>query len=299
MRDNSRVEDSGARTVSGTSGSPKGFTLWRAVVLVVAVVTLGSQGSASAQYQYFGVKGGWGEGDVRLYPHWTSPPVWGKWNGGLYWTYYGGGKDNAYLYDHVAGGISVEVEFLQRGFQYAALDKNTKRYTYGRHINSIMVPLMWQPHVFMSDERLRLYLNAGITGSVNLTSTEYYIDNITGEVETSDYEFQTVRDNRFMYGLVVGLGAGWSVLEHWEVMAEFRYYFGYSDIVKRKTIYAGTQFLRSPLDNINLSIGVGYRWGHSGRWSHGALQRKAAKEAARVEAEAVEALQLSGHEVVQ
>jgi hypothetical protein len=253
--------------------------------LAAEVADLDTIGSAQAQKQYFGIKGGWGEGDVRLYPHWTSPPVWGKWNGGLYWVYYGGGKDNHYLYDHVSGGVCVELEFIQRGFQYAALDRNTKRYTYGRHINSIMVPLMWQPHVLTLDDKLRLFLNAGVTASFNINSKEYYIDNETGEVETHDYKFMTVRDNRFGYGLVVGLGGGWS-FDRFEVMMEGRYYFGYSDIIKRKTIYSGTQFLRSPLDNINLSIGVGYHWNHNGSWAKSPAQREAARKA-RLDLEAL------------
>ncbi len=234
-----------------------------------------------AQRQYFGLKGGWGEGDIRLYPHWTSPPVWGKLNGGFYWVYYGGGKDSAYLADNYTGGICVEVELLQRGFQYAALDRNTKRYTYGREINSIMVPIMWQPHALLLDERLRIFLNAGTTLSYNLDwgSKEFYIENETGEVvDEYDYEWQTVRDNRWAYGLVVGLGAGWRS-GRVEVMFEGRYYFGYSDIVKRKTIYLGTQFLRSPLDNINFSLGVAYCWEHSGSWSFSPAKRKAVRSA--------------------
>lgn len=241
---------------------------------------IGTNG-AQAQRQYFGFKGGWGEGDIRLYPHWTSPPVWGKLNGGFFWVYYGGGKDSAYLADDYTGGICVEVEFLQRGFQYAALDRNTKRFTYGRKMNSIMVPLMWQPHALLLDERLRIFLNAGTTLSYNLDwgSKEFYIDNETGEVvDEYDYEWITVRDNRWAYGLVVGLGAGWRS-GNIEVMFEGRYYFGYSDIVKRKTIYLGTQFLRSPLDNINFSLGVAYCWEHSGSWSFSPARRKAVRSA--------------------
>ena len=97
-------------------------------------------------------------------------------------------------------------------------------------------------------------------------------------METYDYEFLTVRDNRFGYGLVVGLGGGWS-FEKIEVMMEARYYFGYSDIIKRKTIYSGTQFLRSPLDNINLSVGVAYHWNHNGAWAKSPAQREAARKA--------------------
>lgn len=254
----------------------KSIKIWLCLVLL----TLLGMGGAKGQVQYFGIKGGWGEGDVRLYPHWTSPPVWGKFNGGFYWVYYGGGKDNAYLYDNFTGGVCVELELLQRGFQYAALDRNTKTYTYGRHFNSITLPIMWQPHVFALDNRLRLFLNAGATLSYNLNmgSISYYIHNETGQVEEFDYEWQKVRDNRFTYGLVVGLGAGYNI-DRFEIMAEARYYFGYSDITKRKTIYLGTQFLRSPVDNINFSLGVAYRWNHSGSWSWSPAERKAKRAA--------------------
>ncbi|MBR5829857.1 MAG: PorT family protein [Tidjanibacter sp.] len=251
------------------------------IVLGVLLLLLVGTDGAQAQRQYFGFKGGWGEGDIRLYPHWTSPPVWGKLNGGFYWVYYGGGKNSAYLADDYTGGICVEVELLQRGFQYAALDRSTKRYTYGREINSIMVPIMWQPHALLLDERLRIFLNAGTTLSYNLNwgSREFYIENETGEiVDEYDYEWITVRDNRWAYGLVVGLGAGWRS-GNIEVMFEGRYYFGYSDIVKRKTIYLGTQFLRSPLDNINFSLGVAYCWEHSGSWSFSPAKRKAVRSA--------------------
>lgn len=250
------------------------------ILLCVALLSLLGAGSAQGQVQYFGFKGGWGEGDVRLYPHWTSPPMWGRLNGGFFWVYYGGGKDNAYLYDNFTGGVCVELELLQRGFQYAALDRNTKVYTYGRRFNSITVPVMWQPHILALQDRLRLFLNAGATLSYNLDwgSTEFYLNNDTGELEETPYEWLTVRDNRFTYGLVVGLGAGYT-FDRIEVMAEARYYFGYSDITKRKTIYMGTQFLRSPIDNINLSVGVAYRWGHSGSWSFSPAQRRAARAA--------------------
>lgn len=260
------------------------------IALCALALLLGSASDTWAQRQYIGLKGGWGEGDIRLYPHWTSPPVWGKLNGGLYWVYYGGGKSNSYLYDNYTGGICIELELLQRGFRYAALDRNTKRYTYGREMNTIMLPIMWQPHAFALDGRLRIFLNAGATLAYNLDwgSKEFYIDHgnegrqdddySTGFREEYDYEWLTYRDNRFAYGLVVGLGAGWN-FQHIEVMLEARYYFGYSDIIKRKTINLETQFLRSPMDNINLSLGVAYHWEHKGRLALGPAQRKAARAA--------------------
>ena len=44
---------------------------------------------------------------------------------------------------------------------------------------------------------------------------------------------------------------------------EARYYYGYSDILKNKTKYQGNP-LRSPLDNINLSMAVYYRLSKEG-----------------------------------
>lgn len=253
--------------------------IWLSLVLALTL----SATKADAQVQYLGIKGGWGMSDIRLYPYWDSPPAWGKLSGGISWTYYGGGKSSAYLYDDYTGGVCVELELMQRGFQYAALDRNSKRFTYGREFNALVLPVMWQPHYIGLDGRLRLFLNAGATLAYNLDagSKEFYIDNETGLREEFDYEWLTVRDNRFTYGLVVGLGAGMT-FGNIEVMMEGRYYFGYSDITKRKTIYQGTQFLRSPMDHINLSVGVSYRWNHSGSWSWSPATRKA-KKAAQVE----------------
>lgn len=251
------------------------------IVLGVLIATSLWTTKADAQMQYLGVKGGWGSSDVRLYPYWDSPPMWNQLSGGLYWVYYGGGKDSAYLYDDYTGGVCVELEMMQRGFQYAALDRNSERYTYGRKFNSLVVPIMWQPHILALNNNLRLFLNAGATLSYNLDlgSKEFWIDNETGQmVEEREYEWLTVRDNRFMYGLVVGLGAG-VTFGNIEVMAEGRYYFGYSDVTKRKTIYLGTQFLRSPMDNISISLGVAYRWNHSGSWSWSPANRKARRSA--------------------
>lgn len=214
-----------------------------------------------AQQWYLTTKGGWGVGDVRLYPHWTTPPVWGKWNAGAGIFYYVGDSPNYYLADNYTGGIGIEVEYMQRGFQYAALDRDSERYTYGRSVQSIIVPLIWQPHFFLFDHQMRIFIDLGINAQYNLSSKEYYIDKTTGEVDEKSYEMTTTRDNRFGYGLCGGLGIGWN-WSHWEIAVSGRYYFGYSDIVKPATVNPTTQFQRSPLDNIYAALNFSYHWGH-------------------------------------
>ena len=46
----------------------------------------------------------------------------------------------------------------------------------------------------------------------------------------------------------------------WELMLEGRYYFSYGDIMRNSAVYAGNP-VRSPLDNISLSLGFFYRLG--------------------------------------
>lgn len=208
-----------------------------------------------AQQYYVGVRGGWGIADARFYPHVTTPPVWGALNGAISWTYYVKGKENSF--DKWLGGISVELEYMQRGFQYERYDETQ---IYRRSIQSVILPFMWQPHFFAFDDRLRVFLNVGVTISYNFESKVHETIVETGETTTSDYEMLLVRDYKWGYGLCGGAGVGWN-WSNWEVSVEGRYYFGYSDIVKRRTIYDNSLFMRSPIDNIIVSVGFSYHWG--------------------------------------
>ena len=223
------------------------------MILVCLITTL----SAFGQH-YIGIKGGAGFGDVRFYPHYETPIVGGLLNGGITWRYYTEEPRN--LVDRYAGGVAAELEFIQRGFAREMF--NQEDVEYKRIVNSVILPFMWQPHFFMMEKKILVFFNAGITLQYNVSSKEYITDLKTGEKTENNYDMILVRDNRWGYGLCGGFGLGYNV-GRVTVSAEGRYYFGYSDILKRKTLYEDNVFMRSPLDNIMITFGVSYRLGKS------------------------------------
>lgn len=221
-------------------------------------MTIYAVSPASAQH-YVGVKGGYGSSDVRLYPAWKTPAEFGMLSGGLMWRFYST-ETPAQPALKYTGGISLELQYLQRGYKYESLQN--EEHTYSRRINTLMMPLIWQPHITFAQDRLRLFLNLGVTFSYNLSST--YRTYVTESKETIDegvYDMLLVRDNRWGYGLCGGLGAEVKVAGRVSLFVEGRYDFGYSDILKAQTKYPPNTFQRSPMDNITLSVGAYYRLG--------------------------------------
>ena len=88
------------------------------------------------------------------------------------------------------------------------------------------------------------------------------------------YDFKLPRDNRWGYGLAGGGGIAF-LIRRFELNFRVRYYFGYSDIVRNRNKYydnnsdgAENPFwatpLRSPLDNLMISVGLNYRFNKQG-----------------------------------
>ncbi len=245
-------------------------------VIILIALLLGVCAELSAQHS-LGVMGGYGSGSMRPYPSEQSRTVWGLYSGGLTWRYY--------TEDRYWGGVGVDLEFLQRAYSFApyTVTNNNDGDNYGkellyytRNINSIMVPLVWQPHVYMFNKRLRVYIEAAATFSYNINST--YEDELEQSYGTEDwqgdYEFKLARDNRWNYGLAGGVGLSY-IRDRLEFNARARYYFGYSDILKNRNKYYsnnndGTENpftytpTRSPIDNVNISFGVSYRLSKGG-----------------------------------
>ncbi len=239
--------------------------------LMILMAVCASTVAASGQH-YVGIKGGAGTGDVRFFPVYETPMVYGLFNGGVTWRYYT--ENPRSIVDRYAGGVAAELEFIQRGFRREVFgDENTE---YKRTVNSVLLPFMWQPHFYMAQRRVLVFFNAGLTLQYNISSKESYKDLISGIETKSDYELLPVRDNRWGYGLCGGVGFGYNV-GRVTVSAEGRYYFGYSDILKRKTLYEDNFFMRSPLDNIMISFGLSYRLGDDAD----AQVRRSAREAKR------------------
>ena len=241
-------------------------------------------GAASASAQHtLGVSGGLGASTVRFYPKQETKLLMGCTNYGLSWRYYS--------LPRFVGGVGIDLEYMQRGFTYgytyqAYLDENDKEqrdYSYfSRNMNTIMLPIVWQPHVYMAKNHVRLYLEAALTFSYNFGG-EWEYDNTEG-IELSGlkgkYDWRIERDNRWNYGLAGG--GGFALLfGRYEVGVRARYYFGYGDLMRNRNKYYNNATdgpenpfrltpLRSPMDNINLSVTLAYRFNNEGfeEWNY-------------------------------
>lgn len=225
----------------------------------------------SAQHT-LGFTAGYGMSTGRFQPQQEMRALWGKYGGGLSWRYYGKQR--------IVGGFGIDLEFLQTGFSFAmnasqVEDKKDYLY-YTRHINTIMMPIVWQPHFYMIHNHVRVYLEAAATFSYNLSSTyENEQARERGAADwRGDYPFKTPRDNRWGYGLAGGGGIA-LLIDRIELNFRVRYYFGYADILRNRNRYAdgaldGSEnpfpqtLFRSPLDNLMISVGVNFRFNKEG-----------------------------------
>lgn len=248
--------------------------------LVVCAVVLFAN-SAKAQHT-FAVTGGAGMATSRLYPAQETRMLWGTGQAGVSWRYYS--------LPRFVGCVGVDVEWLQSGFSYAPYasiyeDKKDYKY-YQRNVNTLMVPIVWQPHVYMIKNTLRVYIEAAVTFSYYFSSSfknyeTYTFGALSGQglqVIEGKYNMRPERDNRFGYGLAGGVGFD-ILIKQVEVGIRGRYYFGFSDILKNRNKYYDNGLdqqntpgenpfwyspLRSPLDNLAISLRVGFRLGKKG-----------------------------------
>ena len=231
----------------------------------------GSCGSASAQHT-LGVTMGYGMSSGRFQPQQETRAIWGQYGAGLTWRYYGTQR--------AVGCFGIDLEFLQQGFSFATnasrVDDPEEYLYYTRKVNSLMLPFVWQPHVYLFNHRMRVYLEAAAYFSYNLSSnyeSEQAREN--GEPDwKGTYHLRNERDNRFGYGLAGGGGIAF-LIKQFELNFRVRYYFGYSDIVRNRNKYADNATdgienpfyatpMRSPLDNLNVSVGLSYRFNKEG-----------------------------------
>lgn len=237
--------------------------------------------SAKAQHT-FAVTGGAGMATSRLYPAQETRMLWGTGQAGVSWRYYS--------LPRFVGCVGVDVEWLQSGFSYAPYasiyeDKKDYKY-YQRNVNTLMVPIVWQPHVYMIKNTLRVYIEAAVTFSYYFSSSfknyeTYTFGALSGQglqIIEGKYNMRPERDNRFGYGLAGGVGFD-ILIKQVEVGVRGRYYFGFSDILKNRNKYYDNGLdqqntpgenpfwyspLRSPLDNLAISLRVGFRLGKKG-----------------------------------
>ena len=263
-----------------------------AFALLVALPT-------SAQ-NVIGVKGGWGASTARFYPKREMSMIWGGYTGGVTWRHY--------TAERFVGADGMDVEFMRRGYSFApyTTSEESRNLRYTRHINSIMMPIVWQPHFYLANFRLRAFVDLAVTFSYNISST--YVNELQNASGT--YHFKIVRDNRWNYGLAGGGGIAY-LAGRSEFSVGARYYFGYGDILRNKNKYSGsatdgpenpfsTTPLRSPLDNIYITIGYGFRLGKASEFAsfermRESKARRVAKRRAAAERAAKEAAAAAGN----
>lgn len=220
----------------------------------------------STAQHYIGAKIGYGGANGRFYPARETGMFWNNYTGGISWKYYSE--------QQIVGGVGAELEYQQRGYKiYDGNKSDSTDYTL-RRVNSITMPLIWQPHLYFFNRKLRVFVNAAFTITYNTgigdseTKFTWRRNNVTGDVTrtsvTTPYKFITARDNRWNYGIFGGFGFG-VLFGRCEIFAEARYYYGMSDIIRNKTKYTFQQeFLRSELDNLYINVGFFFRIGKGG-----------------------------------
>ncbi len=256
-----------------------------AMTLIVAAM-LHCQ-SATAQHT-LSLIGGAGASYARFYPTEEIKMLWLKqggeiidcprplMHGGISWRYYSPKP-------RFVGAVGIDLEYMERGYkmgyaytsEYVGEGDNRHeirhyRY-YTRYVNSVMLPFVWQPHVYVAKNKLRIFIDAAFVLSYNISSRYEYENNA---YPAGKYEWKVPRDNRFGYGLAGG--AGFAVLlKQVEIGVRARYYFGYSDILKNRNKYYSSTTdgrenpfyyspLRSPIDNLTFSLSIGWRFNKEG-----------------------------------
>ncbi len=259
--------------------------------LFLILIFLCSLSTVEAQ-NTIGFTQGFGSGFIRSYPSIESKSIYGLSTTSLQWRNY-----TPQLF---VGCVGVDVEYMQRGFAYAPYtstnnndegNEDVDLLYYYRYVNSIMVPIIWQPYVYMFHNRVRLFGDAAVTISYNFSSTyrnDLYLSQYPSATDwEGTYEMRSERDNSWGYGLAFGGGVTY-IIDRLEIQASMRYYFGYSDLMKNRNKYysnttdnpAENPFsytpMRSPIDNINIKVGVSYRLGRGSGYTAWYTQRNKA-----------------------
>lgn len=223
-----------------------------------------------------GVYGGVSTASARLFPKREMRQIFPLINGGLSWRYYSAPK--------YVGCVGADLEFLQRGYSYGyrydsefdADGKEHRHYKfYTRTLNSIMLPIVWQPHVYLARNHVRVYIEGAVTFSYNFGGDyEYEEYPYSSKPDHGKYNWRLERDNRWNYGLAGG--GGFALLfGRMEFGFRARYYFGYADLMRNLNKYydnntdgSENPFYytpnRSPLDNMTFNLTLAYRFNKDG-----------------------------------
>ncbi len=219
---------------------------------------------------------------MRPFPKYEMKSIFPMTNFGVSWRYYS--------MPRLVGCVGADLEYMQRGFMYgyhndSYTDEDGKEHReysyYTRTLNTIMLPIVWQPHVYLARNHIRLYIEGAVTFSYNFGG-DYDYEACDGEHHKGapypnikgKYDWRVERDNRWNYGLAGG--GGFALLfGRMEFGVRARYYFGYADLMRNLNKYYDNWIdgdenpfyytpNRSPLDNLTFNITLAYRFNKDG-----------------------------------
>lgn len=256
------------------------------IIAIVALFVGLGVGELSAQH-YVGIRGGYGNGNIRAYPQYVTSPVWGKYTGGVSWKWYNEVQ--------IFGCIGVDAEYQQRGYKRYFGNNTDSTIYYQRDLQSIVVPFYWQPHLYFFKRHVRVFLTAGLNLQYNFGESNVYYGTDRGGVTTSErYTYDKLRDRRLGYGLLAGGGLG-LLFGRLEFCFDARYYYGFSDLLTTRGKYSPNP-VRTELDNLFINFGVYVRLGKGGikapPLNLNDPARKAAREADRHNFQDVKVIQM-------
>ncbi len=183
-----------------------------------------------------GVRGAWGLSGAYIAPTQYQKPVYGNFEAGFIVKHY----NLKYI------GFQGELNFVERGYR-----KPVNNWAFYKRANTYLeLPIFLQGKIKYRVSYL--VLNAGCYAAYLIDSKEG--DNLNGEFNMIEYDFSILRDNRFDYGLLGGLGLGFDI-KNVTLQVEARILYGFGDIYKHS--YQGNP-TQSPFFSQSVSFGVLY-----------------------------------------
>ncbi|MBE9488308.1 MAG: PorT family protein [Bacteroidetes bacterium] len=220
---------------------------------LLLLVTILSTSIIYAQSIDIGIRGGVGGGSIETRPFWEKNSSFGVPVYGLSILYKGKLK---YL-----DALEANVNYTTSQFSWLAKNKSDSSYT--RKINAIEIPIMWHAYYSLDNDRLNIFLNLGPYISYDISSKESWIGNDIGnsawETRTQDYEYSNLKDNRFGYGAIGGIGISYIFAKRITISAEARYRFGFNDIYKNPVNYPTSTYYQAQVSQYRFSAGISYR----------------------------------------
>lgn len=225
----------------------------RISIIIVAFIAFVNE--AVAQDLYVGIRGGVGGGTISTNPFQETKSTFGVPEFGISILYKGKGK--------YVDGLEANVNYATSEYRWLAKAKSDSSYT--RKINAVEIPIMWHARYDMDKERLSVFINLGPYISYDLSSSESWAGNdVPGsswQNRSQKYEYSTLVDNRFGYGIIGGGGISYLIGGRILISVEARYRFGLSDVYKNPNKFPKSEYNQSQVSQYRVTGGIAYRFG--------------------------------------